>query len=54
MNGRLKPADNIETAKLKAKTFTCDKCGETVSIKAVEFAEVLTCGICGGLMHEVV
>lgn len=54
MNGRLEPASNIETAGLKNKDFKCIKCGDIISIKAVEFAEKIVCHMCGGTMQEIV
>lgn len=54
MNGRLEPASNIETAGLKNKDFKCTKCGDIISVKAVEFAKKIVCHMCGGTMQEIV
>ena len=52
-NGRLKPAENIEIAKLKGKIYKCNKCGREIEINKTEFATTIFCEICGGVMDMV-
>lgn len=50
-NGRLKPANEEETAELKGKLFECS-CGEVKSIKDVIFGAEIKCDVCGLSMIE--
>lgn len=52
MDGRLKPADNIEKSTAIGKKFKCVGCGEEVYFRFVEFSEVKSCPECGKEMHE--
>lgn len=44
-NGRTKPADQKEIAKIKVKKITCINCGE-VEVAKVTFGEPVTCPVC--------
>lgn len=51
-NGRFKPADESELAKLKGKHMVCPKCGEHAVITKVQFAET-KCSICNELLVDI-
>jgi len=45
-NGRLKPADPQETAKLLGKIFVCHSCGIEFTKRGTEFGKTVTCPQC--------
>ena len=51
-NGRLKPAKNVEVAKLKGKKYKCEVCGKEVVLTNTEFGMVLYCEECGGILSD--
>lgn len=50
-NGRLKPAKDVEIAKLKEKIYKCKGCGKEKVLDRVEFAATVLCELCGGVME---
>ena len=51
-NGRLKPADEKETAELKGKPFKCKRCGVIEYYTNVTFGSIQYCQECGAPMRE--
>ena len=51
-NGRLKPAEPKEVAKVTGKYFKCEHCSNEAVVPNVVFGDHIMCDKCGGEMYE--
>jgi len=51
-NGRLRPADKKDIAKLTIKTFICPECGNSIELGSKSFGETVLCPECKNPMYQ--
>jgi len=51
-NGRIRPADKKDMAKLTIKKFVCPECSNSIELSTRSFGEIILCPKCKTQMYQ--